>query len=251
LLRFFIVYWDEPAGPACPLCGDVRVLLPPTGRCARCRVHRGPPAGSVEFASAAVLAMLGRPLWCLGLLGVCLAFADARVHRLPNPLTLAFFGLALLAVVDADRLRGALLGAGAATAVYLVLVLAGGFGMGDAKLAAGLGLLLGALGRSALVIGVAAGFVLSGLVAAGLLVARQVRRRTRLAHGPFMLAGALLAVVMSSGPAVDPDRAGDATFRSSQACLTSRTKEQFTEERTACPPSLPGLPRPACCSLSR
>jgi leader peptidase (prepilin peptidase)/N-methyltransferase len=251
LLRFFIVYWDEPAGPACPLCGDVRVLMPVNGRCARCRGHRGPPAGLVELVSAAVLAMLGGPLWSLGLMGVCLAFVDARVHRLPNALTLTFFGLALLAVADAGRLRGALLGAGAVSAVYLVLVLAAGFGMGDAKLAAGLGLLLGALGRSALVIGVGAGFVLSGLVAASLLVTGQVRGRTRLAHGPFMLAGALLALMLSSGLPVDPDRAGDATFRSSGACLTSRTKEQFTEERTACPPSLPALPRSACCSLSR
>jgi len=249
LLRFFIAYWDEPAGPACPLCGDVRVLLPVTGRCPRCHGDRGPPAGVVEIVLAVVLAMLARPLWPLGLVGVCLAFVDARVHRLPNVLTLTFFALALPAV--AGHLDRALIGAGVGTAVYLALVLAGGFGLGDAKLAAGLGLLLGALGRSTLVLGLAAGFVLSGLFAAGRLVTGRAGRRTQLAHGPFMLAGALLAVVLSSGLLVDPDRAGDATVRSSGACLTSRTKEQFTEERTACPPSLPGLPRPACCSLSR
>jgi leader peptidase (prepilin peptidase) / N-methyltransferase len=249
LVRFFIVYWDEPGGPACPLCGDVRVLLPVTGRCPRCRLHRGPPAGLVEFVSAVVLAMLGRPLWSLGLVGVGLAFVDARVHRLPNLLTLMFFGLALLAVLG--RLDGALVGAGVATAVYLVLVLAGGFGLGDAKLAAGLGLLLGAFGRSVLVLGLAAGFVLGGLVAFGWMVTGRAGRRTQLAHGPFMLAGALVAIVLSSGSPFHPDRAGDATFRSSGACLTSRTKEQFTEERIACPPSPPESSRPACCSLSR
>jgi leader peptidase (prepilin peptidase)/N-methyltransferase len=231
------------------LCGDVRVLLPVTGRCPRCRVHRGPPAGLVEFVLAVVLAMLGRPLWSLGLVGAGLAFVDARVHRLPNLLTVTFVGLALLTV--AGHLGAALVGAGVATAVYLLLVLAGGFGLGDAKLAAGLGLVLGALGRSTLVLGLAAGFVLSGLAAAGRLVTGRAGRRTQLAHGPFMLAGALLAVVLSSGPPLHPDRAGDATLRSSAACLTSRTKEQFTEERIACPPPSPEPSRPACCSLSR
>src|SRR5689334_17488552 len=198
LVRFFIVYWDEPAGPACPSCGVVEVLLPPSGRCGRCRARRGPPAGLVEFAAAAVLAMLGRPLWCLGLLGVCLAFVDARRRRLPNALTFAFFGTALLAVAGSGHLGRALLGAGAAAAVYLVLAVTGGFGMGDAKLAAGLGLLLGALGRSAVVLGLAAGFALSGLFAAVLLIGRRAGPRSQLAHGPFMLAGALLAVGLAA-----------------------------------------------------
>ena len=199
LVRFFIVYWDEPAGPACPSCGDVRLWLPPTGRCGRCRARRGPPAGLVEVASAVVPAVLGRPLGLLGLVGVCLAFVDVRRQRLPNPLTLAFFALALLAVAGSGRVGAALAGAGAAAAVYLVLVVTGGFGMGDAKLAAGLGLLLGALGRSAVMLGLAAGFALSGLFAGGLLLTRRAGRRSRLAHGAFMLAGALLAVLLSSG----------------------------------------------------
>lgn len=156
----------------------------------------------MEFASAVVLAMLGRPLWCplgcAGLVGVCLAFVDARGRRLPNVLTFAFFGLALLAVAGSGHLGPALLGAGAATAAYLVLALTGGFGMGDAKLAAGLGLLLGALGRSAVVLGLGVGFALSGLVAVVLLLVRRAGRRTQLAHGPFMLAGALLVVVLTA-----------------------------------------------------
>jgi leader peptidase (prepilin peptidase)/N-methyltransferase len=203
LVRFLIAYWDEPGGPACPSCGDVRLLLPPTGRCRRCRVRRGAPAGSVEFASAVVLATLGRPLWLLGLVGVGLAFVDARVHRLPNALTIAFFGLALQAIAGTGRLGVALVGAATAAALYLALAVTGGFGMGDAKLAAGLGLLLGALGGQAVLVGLGAGFALSGLVAVARLATRRARRTSQLPHGPFMLAGALLAVALAA-PACPP-----------------------------------------------
>ncbi len=47
-------------------------------------------------------------------------------------------------------------------------------------------------------LGLAAGFGLSGLFAVVLLVARRAGRRSQLAHGPFMLAGALLAVVLAA-----------------------------------------------------
>jgi leader peptidase (prepilin peptidase)/N-methyltransferase len=160
----------------------------------------------VEVVSAVVLLVLGRDamaLWCVGLVGVGLAFVDVRVHRLPNVLTLAFFAGALVFAFDPVRLGPALLGAAVAAGLYLVLAFGAGFGLGDAKLAAGLGLILGWYGWTALLLGLAAGLVLSGLFAAALLAVRRVGRRTQLAHGPFMLLGGLLAVALVA-PACPP-----------------------------------------------
>jgi leader peptidase (prepilin peptidase)/N-methyltransferase len=85
----------------------------------------------------------------------------------------------------------------------LVLALIGpsGLGMGDVKLAPALGLYLGYLGWSALVVGVAAGFVLGALAALGLLAREAFARRPlagalrkALPFGPFLLLGTLVGL---------------------------------------------------------
>jgi leader peptidase (prepilin peptidase)/N-methyltransferase len=135
-------------------------------------------------------------------IGVVLAFVDVAVHRLPDRLTFAAFGgaLPLLALADLPRTGRALIGSLALAAVYLLLVVAspGGMGLGDAKLALCLGLALGWYGWVAVVYGAAAGFLLSGLCAGVLLILRRVTRKDSLAHGPFMLLGALAALMLLS-----------------------------------------------------
>ena len=68
-------------------------------------------------------------------------------------------------------------------------------GFGDVKLAALLGLYLGWLGWSSVAVGAFAGFLLGGVVGVALIVARRgAGRKSRIPFGPFMLAGAFLAV---------------------------------------------------------
>ncbi|MDF8266357.1 prepilin peptidase [Luteipulveratus flavus] len=130
--------------------------------------------------------------------GAALAAVDLQVHRLPDALTLggsAVVGglLVLASAVESDwhRMSTALWAAGLAFVVFLVLVL-GGLGLGDLKLAVLLGLGLGWLSLPTALLGIGAGFVLGGLWAS-VLVARGASRTTRFAYGPSMLLGALVA----------------------------------------------------------
>jgi leader peptidase (prepilin peptidase)/N-methyltransferase len=167
----------------------------------------------LELTTAAVLALLlgrfgGQPdmvAFCyLGALGVSLAAIDIAVQRLPDALTLpAYPVLAILLAVAAladhrvDALVRALAGGAVLAAAYLVLALLrpGQLGGGDIKLAGLAGLALGWLGWPVLVTGAALGFVLSAVVSLGLLAARRITLRSQICFGPFLLGGALLAML--------------------------------------------------------
>ena len=135
-----------------------------------------------------------------------LCAVDLDVHRLPDALTgptflIALTGLTGVAVVEGDWLswRRALLAALVLGALYLVLVLIGGgsgMGVGDAKLAPSLGLLLGHLTWGAVLVATMATFLLGGLAALWLVLARGASRSTHLAFGPAMVAGTLGALVL-------------------------------------------------------
>jgi leader peptidase (prepilin peptidase)/N-methyltransferase len=136
--------------------------------------------------------------------GVLLAVIDLRHRLLPNRVLLLAFaaGAVLLtgaaaASGDWSRLLRAGLGAVVLFAVFLVLALLApsGLGMGDVKLAGLLGLHLGWLGWTALVLGGAAGFVVQALLALVLLAIRRIGLRSELPFGPAMLLGALFALV--------------------------------------------------------
>jgi leader peptidase (prepilin peptidase) / N-methyltransferase len=70
---------------------------------------------------------------------------------------------------------------------------AGAFGLGDVKLLAGFGLLAG-LWRA--VGGVLFGLVVAGIVLVVLLAARRIGRRSYVPFGPFLILGALWAVLL-------------------------------------------------------
>jgi leader peptidase (prepilin peptidase)/N-methyltransferase len=72
-------------------------------------------------------------------------------------------------------------------------------GFGDVKLAGLLGLYLGWLGWSPVLVGTFTGFLLGGVAGMALLLARRADRRTGIPFGPAMLAGALLALFLA-GP---------------------------------------------------
>lgn len=195
-------------------CRECAATLPGRSalRCGHCRSWIGAPV-AIELATAAVLALLFarigfQPVVAafafVGALGVALAQVDVAVQRLPDPLTLPGYPalIALLTLAAAftgawPDLARALLGGLALGAAYLLLgLLSGGqLGGGDIKLAGLLGLLLGWAGWRALLTGASLGFVLAAVVGLVMLATRRTSRRSMISFGPYMLAGALLAVL--------------------------------------------------------
>ncbi len=127
---------------------------------------------------------------------------DLDQRMLPDELTLPVIPVALLyAVSGLNPLVGGGLVLAIAAAVLIPAVLylpsipfgAGAFGMGDVKLLVGVGLLLGgdrALG------GTLFGLILAGVVLAVLLVTRRIGRKSYVPFGPFLILGALWAVLV-------------------------------------------------------
>lgn len=138
-------------------------------------------------------------------IGGWLVVIDARTHRLPNRIVLPTLAcLILLAVTDAvatgqgATLARALIGMVVLGGFYAVLrgMSRAGMGGGDVKLAAVIGLVLGWHGWQSLAIGAASAFVLGALYALVLILLRRADGATRIAFGPWMIAGALLGVVL-------------------------------------------------------
>ena len=165
------------------------------------RVQPGHPALVLVLAAACWLAACAVPLAC----------TDLAVQRLPDPLTgAAYAGTAvlLLAAAAVGELEGswsalvrALLGGLALAGFYLLLMVISpsGMSLGDVKLAASLGTLLAWFGWRQLLAGGFAGFLLGGVFAGALLVSRRADRKQPIPFGPFMIAGAVLAVVAQPG----------------------------------------------------
>jgi leader peptidase (prepilin peptidase)/N-methyltransferase len=206
---------DEPDRTTCTACA-APVPGWPALRCGPCGGRLGPPV-ALELATAAVLALLlgrfgGRPemvaFGFLGVLGVALAAIDIAVQRLPDRLTLpALPALVILlagaAVLghDGRALARAVLGGLALAASYLLLALLrpGQLGGGDIKLAALAGLTLGWLGWGTLLTGACLGFLLSAVVSLALLATRRITLHSVICFGPFLLGGALLAILATGG----------------------------------------------------
>jgi leader peptidase (prepilin peptidase) / N-methyltransferase len=125
---------------------------------------------------------------------------DQRV--LPDELTLPVIPLALLyAVSGLNPLVGGALLLAVLAAVLIPAILylpsipfgAGAFGMGDVKFLAGMGLMVG--GERALS-GTLFGLVVAGVVLLVLLATRRIGRRSFIPFGPFLIIGALWAVLI-------------------------------------------------------
>jgi leader peptidase (prepilin peptidase) / N-methyltransferase len=215
---------------ACPRCGtriaardNVPVLswLLLRGRCRSCRAPISPRYPLVEAGTAGLfavvalrfaddLAVLPAYLY-LAAVGLALALIDIDVKRLPNALTypsypvaVALLGLASLLGAESGSFLRALLGGVVALALYLALVLAypAGMGLGDLKLSGVLGLYLGWLGWGVLALGLFLGFLLGGVFGVVLIALGRGGRKSKVPFGPFMIGGALLAVLVGQ-PLVD------------------------------------------------
>jgi leader peptidase (prepilin peptidase)/N-methyltransferase len=144
--------------------------------------------------------------WASGA-AVVLGAVDLDSHRLPDRVTYpAAIVCAAALLVDAAVLGswGELLRAvAAAVAAYAVgsgaaALSPDALGFGDVKLLGLLGLVLGWFGWGVLLAGVFLGLLIGAVVSLALLAARRVGWRTALPFGPPLIAGAVLALALSS-----------------------------------------------------
>jgi len=176
-----------------------------------------PPALAAGAASAVLLGglaarvhpalVLAAACW-LAACAVPLACTDLAVQRLPDPLTGAAYAGTVVLLLAAAAVGGpwsalgpaflrALLGGLALAGFYLLLMVISpsGMSLGDVKLAASLGTLLAWFGWRLLVAGGFAGLCLGAIAAGTLLASQRVSRKHLIPFGPFMIAGAVLAVI--------------------------------------------------------
>jgi leader peptidase (prepilin peptidase)/N-methyltransferase len=224
-----VVVWRVPRGEsvvtppsACPSChalirprDNIPVLgwLLLRGRCRDCHAAISPRYPLVEAATAALFAAMALrfgisaalPAYLyLCAVGLALALIDVDVKRLPDALTLPSYVvggvlLAIPAVVDHNGhgLLRAALGGAAMFAVYFALCFAypAGMGFGDVKLSGVLGLYTAWLGWDVWGAGLLLGFLSGGFFGIALVLLKRGGRKTAVPFGPFMLLGALVAVL--------------------------------------------------------
>ncbi len=183
------------------------------GKCRDCAEPISPRYPLVELGTGVLFAVLALkfgldpvlPAYLyLAAVGLALALIDLDCRRLPDALTLpsypvgaALLGAAALAGSDGSWLRAVAAGA-VMFAVYFALCFAypAGMGFGDVKLSGVLGLYLGWLGWGTLAVGLFLGFLLGGVFGIALIAVKKGGRKTAVPFGPFMLAGALIAILV-------------------------------------------------------
>ncbi|WP_263120237.1 A24 family peptidase [Cellulomonas sp. RIT-PI-Y] len=232
-----VVVWRVPRGEsvahppsACPRCGhrirardNVPVLswLVLRGRCRDCGNPISLRYPLVEAGTGVAFGLVAWWLgwswavpafWYLAAVSIALTLIDLDVRRLPDAIVLPSWvvGLVLLTLAAWNpggdpawwSLVRAMLGALAMGASYFLILFAypQGMGFGDVKLAVLLGLYLGWVGWSAVVIGWFAGFLIGGLIGVVMLLTRRAGRRSKLAFGPWMLVGGWVG--LAAGPSL-------------------------------------------------
>jgi leader peptidase (prepilin peptidase)/N-methyltransferase len=216
-----VVAYRLPAGlslvsppSACPGCGvairpydNVPVLswLVLGGHCRSCERPISPRYPLTEaltgalFAAVVIARGANRTTW-LGLIFVVALVAITRIdleHQIiPNRILapLAVAALVLTAVFEPHQLPERLIAGAAAGGFLLVAALAypGGMGMGDVKLAAVMGLVLGRAVAPALLVALLAGTI----VGIGVMARHGVKegRRTKVPFGPFLALGGIVGL---------------------------------------------------------
>ena len=214
-------------GSHCPHCGaairnrhNVPVLgwLVLGGKCADCKAPISIRYPLVEVLTAALFVAVAARFglsWDLpaylyfAAIAIALTMIDLDRFRLPDAIVWPSYYVAVALLVPAALLtgQGAAVFRGFAAAVamwvlFLFIRLLGPMGWGDIKLAPLLGFYLGWLGWGAVAVGTFAAFLLGGVVGVALLLARVAKGKTRVPFGPYMLAGAFVAV-FAAAPIAD------------------------------------------------
>lgn len=201
----------------CPSCGaeigardNVPVLswLLLRGRCRRCGEAISAEYPVLELATAGLVVLAAirhanpwHAVLVAGLLALMpgIALIDLRHRIIPNRLTypsLLVFPAIIVAAWAVDEavdplkgLLGALLYGGV---LFIVAVISRGMGMGDVKLAAVIGLVLGSIGLRYVGVAAGAAIVLGGI--GGLVALAMGRgRKSAIPFGPYLAAGAVVA----------------------------------------------------------
>lgn len=208
-------------GSRCPDCGtplrwvdNVPVVsyLVLRGRCRACgrRISLAYPL--VEFGSAVLFVAAAlvfqdnfRAALVAPFLGLMLAVAviDARLQVVPNRIVypaLLLFAAAIvvgdLAGAKVDALRSGLGMLAYSLPLFLIaFALPYGMGMGDVKLVALIGLVLGSLGLAYVAVAAGMGVVAGGLGAIIAMVALRYGRKQQIPFGPFLAAGGVAAAL--------------------------------------------------------
>lgn len=210
-------------GSACPACtqpvrgrDNVPVLswLLLRGRCRDCAHPISARYPLVEAGTAALLVVVALavedPQVALAALvvaaaGVALALIDLEHGRLPFAVTGAAALLAAPALLADQVLGGAVplttvaLSLLAWTGVYggaWAVTRGRGMGLGDVALAPLLGLVLGSVSLGTSLVGLAAGFVGGAVVGVVLLTSGALGRGAAMPHGPAMLVGAAVGLLV-------------------------------------------------------
>ena len=184
----------------------------------RCAAGGGPIRARhplVEVGTAALFVLLALRLSALGelaalpaylyfaALGVALSVIDLDVRRLPDQLVLPSYPVLALLLAGAAWWGGdwwallrAVSGGAALFAFYFAVAFLhpAGLGFGDVKLAGLVGGVLTWLSWPTLAVGAFAGLLLGAIVGVALIATGRAGRKTAVPFGPFMIAGALLAV---------------------------------------------------------
>lgn len=201
-------------GSACPSCGspirafdNVPVIswLALRGRCRSCRTAISPRYPLTEAACGLLFGAVALAKGASGEVWLDLVFVAALVvitridleHQIiPNRIVGPLAGVAVVLIVLTEPGRlvehlvaGALAGGFLAAAVFAYPA---GMGMGDAKLAAVMGLVLGRAVAPALFVALIAGTLAGVAVMARLGVSEG--RRTRIPFGPFLALGSIVGL---------------------------------------------------------
>ncbi|MEK3880356.1 prepilin peptidase [Paenibacillus sp. FSL M7-0420] len=130
-------------------------------------------------------------------LAVIVTVSDLKFMLIPDKVLLFFLPILATVVLlfPEGTLVSHLLGAVAGSGILLLLVLFGGMGMGDAKLMALLGMVLGFPNT---ILAFLLACVLGTVVGGTLLFTGRIQRKQHIPFGPWLAAGALLAFAYGS-----------------------------------------------------
>jgi leader peptidase (prepilin peptidase)/N-methyltransferase len=223
-----VVIHRVPAGESvmhprsrCPICGiqlrtidNIPVLswLFLRGRCRGCDARISAVYPLTELACGLLFGAVALPFSDIGaavLLGpflavlVAISVIDIRTKRIPNRIVYPSFVVAAISIAAADVAGSELdvVRAGIGALAYggglliVALVSPRGMGMGDVKLAGLVGLVCGAVGLRFVGVAAGVGIVLGGVGAIGALLT-GAGRKSALPFGPFLAAGAVVAVLV-------------------------------------------------------
>lgn len=125
-----------------------------------------------------------------------ITLVDLAVRRIPNQLVLTLFIWAIIQSLWTGHpsLEGLSLGTLIGGGLFLLIALAGrgALGMGDVKLAAALGAVLG---YPAIIHALFVGIVAGGVGALSLILMRRISRKDYIAYGPYLALGAILVLI--------------------------------------------------------